>query len=160
VTLTRGPTIIAVVAAISLGINLFLAGEIVGRQFHHGPPPPPPPDFESHLGQLWHEMPEADRDIVRGIISRRRAELMEKWHDARAAGQAVIAALHANLYQAADLQSALGRWNQRTLDFRNNFQDMLVEIASQISPEGRLHLRFGPGADPHPPKMGGPPPNP
>ena len=158
-TFSRGPAIIAVIAAISIGINLFLAGAMVGRQFHH-PPPMPPPDFETHLGAIWREMPDADRDAARTIVQRRRAALMEKWHDARAAGQAVIAALHATPYQVQDLQSALGRWNQRTLEFRNDFQEMLVEVAGQISAEGRMHLRFGPGLDARPPKMGGGPPGP
>lgn len=142
-TVPRGVAILGIVAVISLALNLFLAGGLLGRQFHK--PPGPGQEFDARLDALWGDMPKADQDIAREIIGQRHDALMDKWHASRAAGQHAALSLRSTPFEPNETRADLTKWNERIVDYRGSLQDMMIEIAGKISPEGRTHLRFGPG---------------
>ena len=142
-TVPKGVLILVIVAVLSLALNLFLAGGLLGRQFHH---PPPGQELESRLDALARDMSPADQAIVHDIVAQHHDALLDKWRASRAAGQEAAVALHATPFSADDSKSLLGKWTDRGLEFRNAFHDLLVEIAGKVSPDGRSHLRFGPGS--------------
>lgn len=138
----RGVAILGFVTVISIAVNLFLAGDLLGRQFHR---PAPGQEFDARLKVVFNDMPDSDRKIAQEIIEQHRDTLVEKWHAARTAGQHAALSLHATPFEINDAKTDLARWNDRILDFRAAFQDTMMDIAGKISPEGRAHLRLGPG---------------
>ena len=145
-TLSRGTSILALIAVISIGGNLFLAGNLVGRQLRPGPPGG---TFEQRLDagwqNLWQGLPEADQSIVKEIFARHRDELIAKWRLTRVSAQRAGVALRADPFDETQARADLEKSNERQTDFRKAIQDMFIEIASKISAEGRekLHSPVG-----------------
>jgi uncharacterized membrane protein len=137
VILPRGVLVLAIVAILSVALNLFLAGNQLGRQFRA---PPPPPNFEQRLHTLSRDMPAADQPIAQGILDQHYSEIMEKWRQFRPANQHVVQVMHADPFDPVEAKAALDNANQRWADLRTAIQSMLVEIAQKVSPEGRKHL--------------------
>ena len=145
----RGFTIFGAIVIVSLALNLFLAGSLVGRQVHgfFGMPMPPPPpfagiDFNDRLDAVSWRLPEADQKIVRDIIDAHRAEVVGKWHTVRSAGARVNATLQATPFQAEDAKAAFEKWNQSNMDLRSAVQQLQLEAAAKISPDGRDRIRW------------------
>jgi hypothetical protein len=76
VILPRGVLVLAIVAILSVALNLFLAGNQLGHQFR---PAPQPMNFEQRLHTWWRDMPAADQAIAEGVMEQHSGEIMEKW---------------------------------------------------------------------------------
>jgi uncharacterized membrane protein len=137
VILKRGILVLGIVAVLSVALNLFLAGEQLGQHFRG---PMAPPNFDQRLHNLWRDMPAADQPIAQGILDRHNKDLIEKWRAFRPANQRISAALRADPFDPAEAKAAYDNANQRWEELRAAMQDTLVEIAQNISPEGRKHL--------------------
>ena len=141
-TLSRGIGILGLIAVISIGGNLFLAGNLIGRQFRPGPMSM---TFEQRLDfgwqHMWQQLPDADKPIVKDIFARHREDLILKWRAARMPAQRAALALRADPFDEAQARMDLDQANERQTEFRKAVQDMFVEIAGKISPEGREKLR-------------------
>ena len=138
----RGVVFLGILAVISIALNLFLAGGMLGRQFHK---PAPGKEFETRLEAVLNDVPEPDRKLAQDILQQHHDMLIEKWHAARNAGQHAALSMRATPFDASQAKADVAKWNERILDFRTAFQDTMMEIAGKISPEGRAHLRLGPG---------------
>jgi uncharacterized membrane protein len=138
VILKRGILLLGVVAILSVALNLFLAGEQLGRQFRQ---PGPPPNFEERLHSLWRDMPAEDQKIAQDVLDRHRGDIMEKWHSFRPANQRVAAAMRAEPFDPVEAKAAYENANQRWDELRAAMRDAMIEIAQKVSPEGRKHIR-------------------
>ena len=139
--MTRGVTILGGILAISLALNLFWAASLIGREFR--PRPDPQQDMNTRLTAMWEDLPAADQPIVRDIVGRHHDEILQKWDAVRFSAMHAHQALRATPFQNDVVEDV--RWakrNQRSTEFRGAVQDMQVEAAAKISPEGRLHLRW------------------
>lgn len=137
--LSRGGGFLVVILTISVGINLFLAGNQVGLWFHR----PPPINFEQRFDMLLRGLPDGDRATAHDILEQHRQELQSKFHLYRSAAQAAGAAIHAEPFDVDGTRAAFAKANDLSADFRRSLQDTLIEIAGKISPTGREHLRPG-----------------
>jgi uncharacterized membrane protein len=137
VILPRGILGLAIVAILSVALNLFLAGNQLGRQFRA---PVPPPNFEQRLHTLWRDMPAADQPIAQGILDQHYSEIIEKWRQFRPASQHVVQVMHADPFDPVEAKAAFDNANQRWAELRTAMQNMLIEIAQKVSPEGRKHI--------------------
>ena len=142
--LPRGILFLAMIAILSVALNLFLAGNQLGHQFR-APPPPPPGSFEQRLRSLPHDMPAADQPIAQSILDQHINEIMEKWRQFRPANQRIVQVMHADPFDPVEAQAAFDNANQRLAELRAVVQNTLIEIDQKISPEGRKHLH-APGA--------------
>ena len=133
----RGITIIGAVLVASLAVNLFLAGNMLGMQFHRRVPLDL---FNQRLNMIWQRMPEADQPIARGIVERHHDEILEKWRALRDSSLRAGLALHAEQFEDEDAKAAVAKWNQRYQDYRTALHDTLLEAASKVSPEGRARI--------------------
>jgi uncharacterized membrane protein len=138
VILPRGILVLAVVAILSVALNLFLAGNQLG---HHFRGPGSPPNIEQRLHGIWHDMPAADQSIAQGVLDQHMSEIMEKWLAFRPANQHAIQAMHADPFDPAEAKAAFDIANQRWAELRAAMQTMLLEAAQKVSPEGRKHIR-------------------
>lgn len=135
----RAIVILGIVAVISIAVNLFLAGSIVGHGFR---PPPGPPPIEARFDMLSRDLPPEDQKVVQEILDRHREDIMAKWHALRGTPNDVSEAFRADPFVPADAQAAFARSNARFTAFRDAIQEAAIEIASRISPEGRKRLHF------------------
>ena len=138
----RGVVFLGIVAVLSLALNLFLAGDLLGRHFHRVPAGH---EFEARLGWLFNDMPNPDRKLAHDIMQQHSDLLLQKWRAARTAGQRAMLSLRATPFDPNDAKADLARWNDRIADFRTAFQDTMLEIAGKVSADGRAHLQLGPG---------------
>ncbi len=139
----RGARILGLLAIVSVAINLFLAGSIVGGRFRG---PPPPPGFERRLDEAWDELPPADKAIAQQVYGQRRDDIAQKWRATRGAVQKAGRGIQAKTFNGPEVQADLDASNARFIEFRKAVQDMFFEIAGKISPEGRQRLRAPGGA--------------
>jgi len=137
VILPRGILVLAIVATLSVALNLFLAGNQLGHQFRG---PTSPPNFEQRLHGLWRDMPAADQPIAQGILDQHMSEIMEKWRQFRPANQHIVQVMHADPFDPAEAKAAFDNANQRWAELRAAIQSTLIEIAQKVSPEGRKHI--------------------
>jgi uncharacterized membrane protein len=140
VILPRGIIILGLVAILSVGLNLFLAGNIVGHQFRG--PMPPPMVLEERFEATLRELPPDDRAIAKTILDGRREMIELKWQALRSANRRVSEAMQSDPFAADQAKAAFDTVNQNFADFRTIIQETAVEIASKISPEGRKHLHL------------------
>jgi uncharacterized membrane protein len=138
VTLPRTIGILGIAIVISVALNLFLAGEQLGRQFRG---PPPPIGFDQRLQSFTQDLPDEDQPAAREILGRRHDEIVQKWRALRSATQRATSAIHSDPFEQDEVEADFAKANQRDQDFRKVIQDTLVELASKISPEGRQRLR-------------------
>jgi hypothetical protein len=138
VILPRGILVLAVVAILSVALNLFLAGNQLGHEFRG---PGSQPDFEKRLHGIWRDMPVADQPIAQGVLDQHMSEIMEKWRAFRPANQHVNQVMHADPFDPAEAKAAFDIANQRWTELRTAMQNMLLEAAQKVSPEGRKHIR-------------------
>jgi uncharacterized membrane protein len=139
VKLSRGVRLLVIILIVSVGINMFLAGNQLGLWFHH----PAPMNFEQRLETLLRELPEADRSNAQAILDAHRQDLLDKLRLYRQSALAAATAVHAETFDADDARAAFAKANGNSAEFRQALQDMVIEIAGKISPKGREHLRAG-----------------
>ena len=139
--LPRGILVLAVVAILSVALNLFQAGNQLGHQLRS----PPPQNFEQRLQTLWRDMPAADQPIAQVILNQHYNDIIDKWRQFRPANQHVLQVMHAEPFDPVEAKAAFDAANQRWTELRAAMQSMLVEVAQKISPEGRKHIH-APGA--------------
>ncbi len=135
----RGVGLISLVAVVSIALNLFLAGNQLG---HHFRGPMPPQNFQQRLNGMWHELPDADQVIARGVVDSHAADIMDKWRAMRPANQRTSLAMHADPFDPDEARAAYEKANEKSEAFRRALQDTLIEVAQKISPEGRQHLHI------------------
>jgi uncharacterized membrane protein len=139
----RGARILGLVVVVSIAINLFLAGAILGGRFR-GPPPPVP--FEQRLDASWEGLPDADRPVAKEVYARHREEIIRTWHAFRAAAQRANRGMRANTFNEGEVRADIAASNDRFMEFRRAIQDLFLEIGGKISQEGRERLRAPGGA--------------
>ena len=140
-TLSRGAGLIALLLLASVGINLFLAGNLLGLRFHH----PPPMNMEQRFEMLFQNLPDGDRAIARDVMDKHRQQLLERLHDYRAAALAAAATLRDDPFSEEAVRTAFAKADETSTAFRHEVQDTVIEIASKVSPSSRAHLRPGIG---------------
>ncbi len=138
----RGAGLIGIVAILSIALNLFLAGNQLGRHFRG---PAQPPNFQQRLNGIWRDLPEADQTIAHTIAESHYNDILDKWRAFRPANQRAALAMHADPFDPEEARAAYEKANQRSEDFRKALQETIIEVAQKISPEGReqLHLPGG-----------------
>lgn len=142
----------AVVLLISMGLNLFLAGLVVGRVVMH-PFPPPPPSPARFVDDLAAGLPASDGAILRQEFRAHAAELDQARARMDGARDDIGAALEAPTLDLPALQAALAHANEAKAGFEAILQGTMLEGVRQMSPEGRRGLvRMMPGGPPPPPR--------
>jgi uncharacterized membrane protein len=144
-TLARWLTVTAIALVVSLGLNLFLGGVMLGRGFgqsadgwglgEHG--------VRVNIERILKALPDADRRIARARFADRREAIAGKFAALREARRAVGAAMGAEPFEAAVLATAFATVRERTGDVQASLQAIVVEVAPELSPEARAIIAEG-----------------
>jgi len=126
--------------ALSLALNLFLAGMMIAWHMRPPPPPPPGPWFERMIQRMSAALPPADRDILQTSYQARKGELDRMDKDVQAARERVGAAMRAQPYDPVALEQAMAEARDVREPVVETIEQAVAEAASKMSPEGRMKL--------------------
>ncbi len=125
--------------AVSVALNLAVAGLVIGVVLK-GPPMPPMALRDLGFGIFASALTDADRRALRDAFMARKPDLRAERRAMRADLSAVSAALRADPFAPDGLQDALERGAARTLDLLNVGQDLLIDHVLAMTPEARHAL--------------------
>jgi uncharacterized membrane protein len=132
---------------VSVVVNLFLAGLIIGQLLRPGFWEPPNP-YVADLGQqaahivlrMTHQLGSDDRQIFVEAMKSHAAELIPLGDQLRQQRQLVLQLLRADPLDRAALDKAFADLQQRSRAFENAFESAAVEAAGKLPPDARRHL--------------------
>ena len=127
---------LSIALAISVAVNLLIAGIFVGRAFHRRPPPP------EHDKSALHRESDGRRAPLRGLYREHGDELRDKRRAIGEARRTARAALEAEPFDRAALERALEALRKETGASQEIMHKAIVEAASKGSPEERKKLGF------------------
>ncbi len=135
----RGVGILGAIAIVSIAINLFLAGSVIGRHFRTAPSPG---NFRQRIEMLLRDLPASDKTVAQTVVDSHYGDIVEKWRAFRPANQRAAAAMRAEPFDPAEAKAAYEAVNKQSEELREAVQETMIEIAQKVSPEGRQHLRL------------------
>jgi uncharacterized membrane protein len=141
-----GCSIIGVLPLVSLGLNLFLGGLLLGRDAGGSLPLRPSlagGGMRAALEQLLLELPPDDRAVMRAAASRpHRTDIVDHVQglSARVRRNRVARLLKAATFDASATAAAMQVVRERTNALQEAMQSVVLQTASQLSPAGRATL--------------------
>ena len=139
----RKQRLFAIVLLISLGLNLFLGGLIVGKHLGHSDYPfSHSHDFHRPLKLRWliESLPADSQEKVRPLIQAHRQLIKPQFRRIRQARQVVHQQLTAPEMNAEALSEVLAKLSQERAKAQKMMHATLVTIAGQLNAEERHHL--------------------
>lgn len=142
-----------VVLAVSLALNLGVAGIIGGMILHGGPGRHGDMVRELGFGPFTEAMRPEDRAALRARFLQKAPDLRAERQEMQADAGALLAALRATPFDAAALEQAMQTQTQHLADRLDLGRALLQEFLVSLSPEARFafadrleeRLRHGPG---------------
>jgi uncharacterized membrane protein len=127
---------------VSVALNLLLIGAFAGRWTMMPPHPPPPgPGMMRHMiDEMGQGMSDADRAVLERVYQAHAGNVQDQWDQHRAAFDAIRHAIAAQPFDRAALEQALDAAGQQDDQQRKALEQMLLEAASQLSPDGRQRM--------------------
>jgi uncharacterized membrane protein len=125
---------LAIALAVSIAVNLLLAGIFVGRALHRRPPPP-----ERETPAFRGER-DGRRAPLRGLLREHGEELREKRRAILEARRKAQSVLDAEPFDRAGLEGALEGLRKETVASQQIVHRAIVSAASKGSPEERKKL--------------------
>jgi uncharacterized membrane protein len=132
---------------VSVVLNLFLAGLIIGQLLRPGFWEPANP-YSGDLGpqaahvvlRMTHELDRADRRTFADAMKAHSAELIPLGDQLRRQRQEVLKLLRAEPVDRAAVDRAFAELQQRTRAFESVFEKAAVEAAAKLPPDARQRL--------------------
>jgi uncharacterized membrane protein len=132
---------------VSIVLNLFLAGLIIGQVLRPGFWEPANP-YAADLGlpaahivlRMTHELDRADRRVFADAMKAHSADLVPLGDQLRRQRQEVLKLLRAEPLDRAAVDKAFAELQQRTRAFEAAFENAAVEAAAKLPPDARQYL--------------------
>jgi uncharacterized membrane protein len=137
-TLSR-PSALLVALLVALGLNLFL-GSVIAGKWMQAESAPARWDVASLVERRAEQLSAADARVVREAFAARQAQLEADLEALRAAREQARAAAAAAELEVEQLAAALALVRARSSDLQAGFHDLYLEVAPQLSREGRSTL--------------------
>ena len=140
---------ILIVLIVSLGLNLFLGGLMVGRWVSGGPHRPP--QFASNergptgepsrfLRRMASTLPPEHRSAFEAVIDRHRERVVRAAGEARDAREDVRQVLRKEPFDRAALDRAFETVRTRNVALQTEIQIAIGEAAAELPPQARQRL--------------------
>lgn len=129
--------------AISVLLNVFALGFLIGRtRFAHPPAPPPRPgeSIRLDLRAIGEVLPKGERRELHHALAEQRGELQRRLAALRAAQNEVDAALTAEPFDPARLEAAYARLREASATILEPVQRTMVVFAGRLDSEQRRAL--------------------
>jgi hypothetical protein len=140
----RGIVLVAAIAGVSVALNLFMIGSMLGHGFRG---PPSAQDIQHRFNTMLDRLPAADQPIAHEVLDRHMDDLIAKWHVFTQSQQHANELLRATPVDIDQIRSAFDQSNENSTEFRKTLQETQLEIRRKISSEGAQKLH-GPSGSP------------
>ncbi len=139
-TAPRWITILGAALVVSLALNLFVGGVIVGHRVG------PRGDFDWQLTparlklgmeRVLRALPENDAEVVRGLFEAERADITQRFQALQDARKAIGAALKAEPFDPAAFTAAYEAMQARSQELQAAIHGVIKAAIPQLSAEGR-----------------------
>jgi uncharacterized membrane protein len=137
-TLSR-PGILTLALLVALALNLFL-GSVIAGQWMQAESAPATWDAAALIERRAARLPEAEARVLRHAFAARQAQLDADLEALRAAREQARAAIATEPLDLQGLAAALSEIRVRSSDLQAGFHDLYLEVAPQLSREGRTLL--------------------
>jgi uncharacterized membrane protein len=128
-----------VLLLVSLAVNLFFGGLVVARHVM-APPHPPEPRLPRLVEDLARHLAPADAAILHRVFAAHTAEIEERSANAAQARDRIRQAMSREPFDPAALRASFEDARSKDMDLRRAVQDVLLEAATAVSPDGRGKL--------------------
>jgi len=136
-------SLLGLLLLVSLGVNLFLGGLMLGRDVGGGSPARPGlagGGMRAALEQLLKELPPDDRDIMRDAFEGHRADIVDRVQALRQARQQVARLLKAPSFDTTATTAAMQTVRERTVALQQAMQAVVLQTAPLLSQAARQTL--------------------
>jgi len=139
----RWITILGAALVVSLALNLFFGGVIVGHRF--GPRGGfdwqlTPAGLRLGMERVLRALPDNDAKLVRGLFEAQRADITQRFQALQDARKAVGAALKAEPFDPAAFTAAYEAMQARSQELQAAVHGVIKAAIPQLSAEGRAAI--------------------
>ncbi|QCN99144.1 periplasmic heavy metal sensor (plasmid) [Azospirillum argentinense] len=127
----------------SLGMNMLLGGILAAQALHLMPPPPPPDPgqgLERFVERAERELSPADAAVLRRGYEAERMAVERMHQNMEAMRRQLRDSMSAPTFDPDGLRRALDQAHATEADLRGRLDSRVIEVLSQLSPEGRRKL--------------------
>ncbi|QCO19094.1 periplasmic heavy metal sensor (plasmid) [Azospirillum brasilense] len=127
----------------SLGMNMLLGGILAAQALHLMPPPPPPDPgqgLERFVERAERELSPADAAVLRRGYEAERMAVERMHQNMEAMRRQLRDSMNAPTFDPDGLRRALDQAHATEADLRGRLDSRVIEVLSQLSPEGRRKL--------------------
>jgi len=136
----RSNNVLVIALIVSVAVNLALVGFVIGRISAAGPAPASMDPFLGSM-RVMHALPQQRQEDLRPLLRQHYRGLRPNVREMRRAQRQVNAALAAEPFDPAALESALARFRSVLLRSQEGSHQVLVELAGELTQEERVMLR-------------------
>jgi uncharacterized membrane protein len=145
-TARRWITVLGAAFVVSLALNLFLGGVIVGHRVNQGGASglldgqATPANLKLRMERVLSVLPENDAKLVRGLFDAQHADIMERFRALQESRKAIGAALKAQPFDPAAFTTAYETMQARSQELQAAIQGVIKAAIPQLSAEGRAAI--------------------
>ena len=141
-TARRWITVLGAALVISLALNLFLGGVIVGHRVGQGGGGLPngamnPANLTKRMEQVFRVLPEADAKMMRGLFEAARPDITQRFQALQESRRAIGAALKAEPFDPAAFTAAYEAMQARSQELQAAVHGVIKAAIPQLSAGGR-----------------------
>lgn len=144
-TVRRWITVLGAALVVSLALNLFLGGIIVGHRVNQGgggllDGQATPANLKLRMERVLSVLPENDAKLVRGLFDAQHADIMQRFRALQESRKAIGAALKAQPFDPAAFATAYETMQARSQELQAAIQGVIKAAIPQLSAEGRAAI--------------------
>ena len=145
-TAHRWITVLGAALFVSLALNLFFAGVIVGHRVAQGggglllDGQMNPANVKLRMERVLSALPQKDAELVRGLFEAQRNDIAQRFRAFQEARKAIGAALKAQPFDSAAFTAAYEAMQARSQELQATIQGVIKAAIPQLSAEGRAAI--------------------
>ena len=141
-TVRRWITVLGAALVVSLALNFFFGGVIVGHRVNQGGGGLPngpinPANLMKRMEQVFRVLPDADAKMLRGLFEAERPEMAQRFQALQESRRAMGAALKAEPFDPAAFTAAYEAMQARSQELQAAIHGVIKAAIPQLSAEGR-----------------------
>ena len=141
-TARRWITVLGTALLVSLALNLFFGGVLVGHRFGQGggglpDGPINPANLKLRMERVFRALPEGDAKMMRGLFEAERGDLAQRFQALQESRRAIGAALKAAPFDPAAFTAAYEAMQARSQELQAAIHGVIKAAIPQLSAEGR-----------------------
>jgi uncharacterized membrane protein len=141
-TAPRWMTVLGAALVVSLALNVFFFGVIVGHRVGRGGPEEiTPAGMKLRLDRVLKVLPDDDAKVMRSLFEAQRGDIAERFRALQESRKAVGGTLKAEPFDPAAFTQAYETMQARSRELQDAIHAVIKAAIPQLSAEGRAAIR-------------------